>query len=73
MSTPTKRVQSSVDRCSGLSTGNYDPLKDDFLHGRYQPSKLFFDGRAIAAKMCCDGCVFGDSYPHSCEKGMVAA
>ena len=61
------RVQPAVELCSGLNTGNYDPQKSDFIHGRYTPSKLFFDQREVAARMCCDGCVFGDSYPHTCD------
>ena len=73
MSTPSKPVQSSVDRCSGQSTGNYDPLKDDFLHGRYTPSKAFFDNRLVGSIACCEACVFGEKYAHTCEKGAVAA
>ena len=61
------RVQPSVDRCSGQNTGKFDPQKDDFVHGRYTPSKLFFDQREVASKMCCDGCVFGESYLHTCD------
>ena len=68
-----KPVQSSVDRCSGQNTGNYDPRKDDYLHGRYTPSSAFFDNRILGSVECCEGCVFGEKYPHNCGRVEVSA
>jgi len=65
----TPKIPTSVERSRGLNTGNYDPAKDDFIHGRALPRLWGGDFRIIGHTNCCDGCVFGQGYSHAawCE------
>ena len=54
----------AVDKFSGLNTGNYDPNKDDLVHGRTGP-KLWFEGRTVKPAMCCERCAFGERHNHA--------
>ncbi len=61
----TPKIPTSVERSRGLNTGNYDPAKDDFIHGRALPKLWGGDFRIVGHTNCCDGCVFGSRYPHA--------
>jgi hypothetical protein len=64
----TPKEPTSVERSRGLETGNYDPAKDDFIHGRLALN-LWGDFRDVKTAGCCEGCVFGQGYSHAawCE------
>jgi hypothetical protein len=48
-----------------IRVGEYDPGKDDFLHGRAAARLWGGDFRDVNTAACCEGCVFGSRYPHA--------